>query len=381
MRARGFGFQVLARDGEARCGRLSTPHGVIETPAFMPVATYGAVRCVGPDDLCALGAQILLANTYHLHERPGEAVVAALGGLHGFTGWRGPWLTDSGGFQVTSLADRVRVDEDGVAFASALDGRRRRLTPEGALAIQEALGADVAMVLDECLPVEARGRGGDSAADPLRAREAMERSLRWAERSGRARRRGDQALFAIVHGGTSAELRRRSARATAALGFDGYAHGGLGLGEPPALRQELVAAAHEALPAAAPRYLMGLGRPQDLVAGVAAGVDLFDCVVPTRHARHGLLYTGEGVLPIRSARFRDDPRPPDEACDCPTCTRHSRAYIAHLLRAGEALGARLATLHNLRFFLHLLERARRAIAEGAFAPLARDVAERAARRV
>ena len=381
MKARGFRFELLARNGEARRGRLTTPSGVVDTPAFLPVATYGAVRGVGPDDLRGLGAQILLANTYHLHERPGEEVVARLGGLHGFTGWRGPWLTDSGGFQVTSLADRVRVDEDGVSFASALDGRRRRLTPEGALAIQEALGADVAVVLDECLPVAPRGRGGDSAADPLRARVAMERSLRWAERSARARRRGDQALFAIVHGGASPELRRRSAGATAALGFDGYAHGGLGLGEPPALRQELVAAAHEALPAEAPRHLMGLGRPEDLLAGVAAGVDLFDCVVPTRHARHGLLYTAEGVLPIRSARFRDDPRPPDETCGCPTCTRHSRAYLAHLLRAGEALGARLATLHNLRFFLALLERARRAIAEGTFDALAREVAERAARRV
>ena len=380
MRAPGFAFEVLARDGAARRGRLLTPHGVVETPAFMPVATYGAVRGVSPQELRGLGAQILLANTYHLHERPGEAVVSDLGGLHGFTGWRGPWLTDSGGYQVTSLSDRVAVDEEGVAFASALDGRKLLLTPEAAVAIQEALGADVAMVLDECLPARARRPGEPAAADPLRARAALERTLRWAERSQRARTRPDQALFGIVQGGAFPALRRVSARATAGLGFDGYAHGGLGLGEAAGLREELVAEVHAELPPEAPRYLMGLGTPQDLLAGVAAGIDLFDCVVPTRHARHGLLYTAAGVLPIKSARFRADPAPPDPSCDCPTCASHSRAYLCHLLRAGEALGARLASVHNLRFYLQLLARLREAVARGRLAEFA-GAAEAAATRL
>jgi queuine tRNA-ribosyltransferase len=361
----GFAFEILARDGPARRGRLHTPHGVVDTPAFLPVATYGAVRGVEAATLESLGAQILLANTYHLHERPGEDVVARLGGLHGFTGWGKPWLTDSGGFQVTSLAGRVRVDETGVAFASPLDGRRRLLTPERAVEVQEALGADLAVVLDECRPL---ARDADAE---LASRVAMERTLRWAERSRRAHRRPDQALFGIVQGGVSRDLRAASARALAGIGFEGYAHGGLGLGESPALRAELVAETHAALPAAAPRYLMGIGRPADLVACVAAGVDLFDCVVPTRHARHGVLFTREGALPVRNARFREDARPPEAGCDCPTCTRHSRAYIHHCLRANEMLGARLASVHNLRFTLRLLEEARAAIAAGGFAAFAR----------
>jgi queuine tRNA-ribosyltransferase len=370
VRARGFGFEVLAQDGAARAGRLSTPHGVIDTPAFMPVATFGAVRGVAPDELLALGAQVLLANAYHLHERPGEAAVAGLGGLHGFTGWRGPWATDSGGFQVTSLADRARVDEQGVAFQSPLDGRRRTLTPESAVAVQEALGADLAMVLDECLPLVGRGGAADTVQDPLRARAAMERTLRWAARAARARRRSDQALFGIVQGGASPALRRESARRTAELAFDGFAHGGLGLGEDPELRVALLAEAHAELPAAAPRYLMGLGRPEDLVAAIGAGIDLFDCVVPTRHARHGLLYTAAGVLAIRNARFRSDPAPLEPGCPCPACRAHSRAYVHHLLRAGEALGARLATLHNLHFYLRLVREARAAVAAGRFAAFA-----------
>lgn len=375
-----FAFEVRARDGEARCGRLVTPHGDVDTPAFMPVATYGAVRGVAPDELEALGAQILLANTYHLHERPGEAVVSGLGALHGFTTWRRPWLTDSGGFQVTSLADRVRVDEDGVAFISPLDGRRRVLTPESAVAVQEALGADIAVALDECRPLVPRGEAAP-VDDELRARAAMERTLRWAERCRRAQRRPDQALFGIVQGGRSPELRAESAAGTAALGFHGHAHGGLGLGETPSERVDLVRAAHAALPAAAPRYLMGLGRPEDLVDAVAAGVDLFDCVIPTRHARHGVLFTGEGLLSLKNARFAKDPEPPDPACDCPTCARYSRAYLRHLMRAGEALGARLATLHNLRFYLRLLERCREVIAAGALASLAAEVHARADSRL
>jgi queuine tRNA-ribosyltransferase len=361
----GFGFDIVAREGSARTGRLSTPHGVVDTPAFMPVATFGAVRGVAPEELEALGAQILLANTYHLHERPGEELIARLGGLHGFTAWRRPWLTDSGGFQVTSLGDRVRVDEEGAAFASPLDGRRRLLTPERAMAIQEALGPDFAVALDECLPPREPGES-EGAAD-LRVRAAMERTLRWAERCRRAHKRPDQALFGILQGGVSPALRRESARATAALGFDGYCHGGLGLGEAPAQRDAMLAEATPELPPGAPRYLMGLGRPEDLLAGVAGGVDLFDCVLPTRNGRHGFLFTRRGVLHVRSARYKDDPAPPDAGCDCPACTRHSRAYIRHLLHGGEALGARLASLHNLRFYLRLLEETREAIRAGRFA--------------
>jgi len=360
----GFGFRVTGSDGSARCGRLATPHGVVETPAFMPIATYGAVRGVSPAELLAAGAQIVLANTYHLHERPGDEVVAGLGGLHGFTGWRGPWLTDSGGYQVMSLADRAQIDEEGVTFASPLDGRRRQLTPELAIQIQERLGADITLALDECPTA-----GGAGADRGLRMQAAAERTLRWAERCRRAHTRVDQALFGIVQGGTSEAQRRHSAARTAALDFDGYAHGGLGLGEESDRRIDLVRAAHAELPAQAPRYLMGIGRPQDLVAAIDAGVDLFDCVLPTRHARHGVLYTSQGLLRLRNARFRSDPAPPDPACDCPACALHSRAYLHHLLRANEALGARLASLHNLRFYLGLLASARRAIAEGAFAGL------------
>jgi queuine tRNA-ribosyltransferase len=372
VNARGFSFTIAARDGAARAGRLATPHGVVETPAFMPVATFGAVRGVGPDDLERLGAQILLSNTYHLHERPGEDVIERAGGLHGFTGWRGPWLTDSGGYQVTSLADRVTRGEDGVAFHSPLDGARRVLTPEKAIAVQEALGTDIAMVLDECLPDAPAPDGGDAPTEGARA--AMERTLRWAARSQRARRRVDQAVFGIVQGGFAPVLRRESARATAALGFDGHAHGGLGLGEDPARREALLAVAHEELPAEAPRYLMGLGRPVDLVNAIAAGVDLFDCVLPTRNGRHGLLFTTHGTLAVRNARHRDDERPPDPACDCPTCARHSRAYLRHLLHVNEVLGSRLASLHNLRFYLRLLERCRAAIAEGRFEALRARIA-------
>ncbi len=376
MNAEGFSFRLGARDADARTGRLETPHGVVDTPAFMPVATYGAVRAVGPEELRAAGAAMLLANTFHLHERPGEDVVAALGGLHGFTGWRGPWLTDSGGYQITSLADRVRIDEQGVTFASPLDGRRRQLTPEAAVAIQEALGADVAMVLDECRPAGPGARG--DLADRAQAEAAMERSLRWAERCRKAHRRPDQALFGIVQGGVAVDLRRRSARATAELGFDGFAHGGLGLGEAAERREALLAEVHAELPAHAPRYLMGLGRPEDLVRGVERGVDLFDCVVPTRHARHGVLFTHEGVLPVKNAAFQSDGDPPDPRCDCATCALHSRGYLRHLFRAGEILAARLASVHNLRFYLRTLERAREAIAAGSFRAL-RDEVEAVAR--
>jgi queuine tRNA-ribosyltransferase len=373
----GFSFRITARDGDARRGALSTPHGVIETPAFQPVATFGAVRGLAPDELRALGAQILLSNTYHLHERPGEDVVAKAGGLHAFTGWTGPWLTDSGGYQVTSLGERAKLSEDGVAFSSPLDGRRRLLSPERTIAIQEALGADIAMTLDECRPIE----GDAAASDAPAARAAMERTLRWAQRCRAAQHRSDQALFGIVQGGASPRLRRESARATAALDFDGYAHGGLGLGEDDALREDMIATVHEELPADAPRYLMGLGRPEDLVNAIALGIDLFDCVVPTRNGRHGILFTSEGILVVRNARFKSDFSPPDPACDCPTCARYSRAYLRHLLHANEALGARLASAHNLRFYFKLLAEARDAITQGRFDALRSEILEVSQRRV
>jgi queuine tRNA-ribosyltransferase len=327
------------------------------------------VRGIAPAELAEIGAEILLANTYHLHERPGEEVVEQLGGLHGFSGWRGPWLTDSGGFQVTSLADLLEIDEEGVSFRSPVDGRRRFLSPERAVEVQHALGSDIAMVLDECRPLPESEESGS-----VRAQAAADRTLRWAERSLRAHRRPDQALFGIVQGGGSEALRRASARATAGLGFDGYAHGGLGLGELRERRAELVTAVHAELPPAAPRYLMGLGRPLDLLDAVAAGVDLFDCVLPTRNGRHGLLFTGSGLVRIRNARFRSDDAPPDPACDCATCRNHSRGYLRHLLQLNEALGARLASLHNLRFTLRLLEDSREAIAAGRFEAFRKDLA-------
>lgn len=369
----GFAFEVIERDGDARTGRLLTPHGVVDTPAFMPVATYGAVRGVAASELEQLGSQILLSNTYHLEERPGSGVIAGLGGLHSFTGWRRPWLTDSGGYQVTSLAHKLQLDEQGVTFASPIDGRRRLLTPEGAIKSQENLGSDIAMVLDECVPKD------PSDGSTARLRSAAERTMRWAERSAQARQRADQAVFGIVQGGTDPALRAWSASALVGLGFEGFAHGGLGLGEEPDQRIDMVAVANAVIPAAAPRYLMGLGYPADLVNGVAAGVDLFDCVIPSRHGRHGVLFTGLGVLQIRNAQFRDDPEPPDADCDCPTCARHSRAYLRHLFQTREALGARLATVHNLRFYMRLLERVRAAIAEGTFAALMSHINEVPAR--
>jgi queuine tRNA-ribosyltransferase len=344
----------------------------------MPVATYGAVRGISVNELAEAGAQILLSNTYHLHERPGEETVEALGGLHGFTGWSGPWLTDSGGFQVTSLSDRAKIDEDGVTFASPLDGRRRKLSPENVIRIQEALGSDVAMVLDECIPIQ---DGADGRTDTRAMERAMERTLRWAVRAQKARQRSSQAVFAIVQGGASIELRRQSADATAQLDFEGYAHGGLGLGESREERRAAVATANELLPQDRPRYLMGLGRPIDLLDGVAAGVDLFDCVVPTRNGRHGLLFTSEGTLSLRNAAWARDDGPPDPACACPACRQHSRGYLRHLIKTGEALGSRLAALHNLTYYLNLLTRARTAIEAGRVDALHREIDEISERRV
>jgi len=393
MKAEGFGFEVVAEDGHARSARFGTPHGVIETPTFMPVATFGAVRGISAEELAGAGAQILLSNTYHLHERPGEETIEALGGLHGFTGWSGPWLTDSGGFQVTSLSDRAKIDEDGVTFTSPLDGRRRSLTPESAIAIQEALGSDIAMVLDECIPIAEDAaetdskEGGDGPGtagqrtDAAELERAMQRTLRWAERSLAARTRKSQAVFAIVQGGASEAMRASSAEATAQLEFDGFAHGGLGLGETREERRVAVEVSNALLPPDRPRYLMGLGRPLDLLDGVAAGVDLFDCVVPTRNGRHGLLFTSQGTLSLRNAAFERDDGPIDPECACPACRHHSRGYLRHLIKTGETLGPRLTALHNLTYYLNLLTRARRAIQDGAFSILHAEVEEIANRRI
>jgi queuine tRNA-ribosyltransferase len=355
-------FALHARDGAARAGRFDTAHGALETPAFLPVGTHGAVRGLAPDELRAVGVQGVLANTYHLHLRPGEDVVARLGGLQRFMGWDGPILTDSGGFQIHSLDHLCQRSEEGVRFTSPLDGSRHFLSPELAIAVQEALGADLVVALDEFEPIAAEPSGAGAG----RARELLERTLRWARRSRDAHRRADQLLFGISQGGGFAALRAESAARTAELGFGAFAIGGLGVGEPPELRAELVEVTLAALPEAAPRYLMGIGLPEDLVAAVERGVDLFDCVIPTRHGRHGAAFARGGRLQLRNARFRDDPEPLDPGCDCPVCRRHSRAYLRHLVVSGEMLGARLLSLHNVAFYQRLLREMREAIAGARF---------------
>ncbi len=355
-------FEVLARDrtSGARTGRLHTPHGIVATPAFMPVATYGAVKGIHARELEALGAQIVLANAYHLWERPGAERIERLGGLHAFMGWYGPILTDSGGYQVMSLADRCRVDDEGVTLRSPVDGRARRLTPERVVAIQAALGVDVAMVLDECVAYPAP----ESAV-----RRAAERSLRWAERALAGADALAGGLFGIVQGGALEQLRAEQAEALAALPFDGYAVGGLSVGESKEQTWAALAAATGALPEERPRYVMGMGTPEDLVRAVAHGVDLFDCVMPTRHARNGVAFTHAGPLTIRHARYADDPSPLDPACGCPTCRRYGRAYLRHLKLRGEMLAGVLLTLHNLWHYLDTMRGIRQAIAAGTFAEL------------
>jgi queuine tRNA-ribosyltransferase len=365
-----FAFELVGRDGGARRGRLHLAHGVVETPAFMPVGTRGAVKAVTIDRVRELGAEILLANTYHLHVRPGDERIARLGGLHAFMGWEGPILTDSGGYQVFSLADRRRITEEGVIFRSHLDGRPLSLTPESAVDIQARLGSDVAMALDECSswPVSA-GEAG----------QAMERTLRWAAR-GRTRFEAlsgsghpglvvstpGQAQFGIVQGSTFKELRDRSVAGTVRLGFEAYAVGGLSVGEPVQTMYDVVAHTAAQLPETAPRYLMGTGTPVDLVESVARGIDLFDCVLPTRNARNGQLFTRDGTIAIRNARYAEDARPPDPGCTCPTCRRHSRAYLRHLFMAGEMSASTLNTLHNLHFYLDTMRAIRKAIEFGNF---------------
>lgn len=347
--------------GRARLGTLVTSHGAVETPQFMPVGTQGAVKALTPADLRQTGTQILLANTYHLSLRPGEQRIERLGGLHRFMAWDGPILTDSGGYQVFSLGHLRTVDDDGVTFASHLDGSPHRLTPESAIAIQEALGSDIAMVLDHLV-------GADMAIRQVR--DAMERTHSWAARSLEARSRADQAVFGIVQGGIDAALRSESARAIAALPFDGIAIGGLSVGESKgemADALEVVAGAMGDDPR--PRYLMGVGAPDDFFVAIEHGVDLFDCVLPTRLARHGQLWTSEGRLRLGHAALLDDPQPVDRACRCETCRDYSRAYLAHLFRAGELLAHRLTSIHNLTYTLDLMEAIRRGLRDGGYQAL------------
>ena len=378
-----FSFRVTHRHGAARRGELQTPHGTIETPAFMPVGTRGAVKGVTARQLEELGAQIILGNTYHLYLKPGGALIARCGGLHRFMGWDRPILTDSGGYQIFSLASMRRIREDGAEFRSHLDGSLHHLTPERATEIQAQLGSDIAMVLDECIATPA-------GADP--AREAMERSVRWARRSRERFLRlreapGDvavtnpgQAQFGIVQGATHLDLRSESVQATVAIGFEAYAIGGLSVGEPPEVMYEVVAHTAPQLPEERPRYLMGSGMPDDLIEGVARGIDLFDCVLPTRNARNGQLFTREGPLSIKNARFAEDTAPLDTGCGCYTCSRFSRAYLRHLFMAGEITGSTLNTVHNLYFYLDTMRRIREAILFGTFEKLRQEFRQTYSRR-
>jgi queuine tRNA-ribosyltransferase len=354
-------WKSVAIDGAARTGVLATPHGEVRTPAFMPVGTRAAVKAVDTDDLLAVGAEIILANTYHLMLRPGAALIADLGGLHGFMSWEGPILTDSGGFQIFSLDPDI--GEEGAVFTSIYDGARVELTPEAAVAIQEQLGPDIAMALDVCVGLPAPRE---------RVETEMRRTLRWAERGIRAHRRSDQSLFGIVQGGVDLDLRAESARETAALGFDGFGIGGLSVGEPAQERNAALEAAVGELPDDKPRYVMGLGDTEGLLDAIARGADMFDCVIPTRLARHGRALSRHGDFNVNRVDFATDDRPIDSECRCLTCSRYSRAYLRHLVRMSELSAHRLLTIHNLAYVLDLVDGAAEAIEEGRFTDFVRD---------
>lgn len=350
-------FSVSATDGAARRGVLEFERGTIDTPAFMPVGTYGTVKGLTPEELAGLGAEVILGNTFHLMLRPGTGIIRAHGGLHGFMHWERPILTDSGGFQVFSLAGMRELDEDGVRFRSPVNGDPVFLSPEVSMQVQRDLGSDIVMAFDECTPYP---------ADESTARESMELSLRWGRRSRDAHGDSPAALFGIVQGGMHPELRLESLEGTVATGFDGYAIGGVSVGEPPPERARVLDTLCAALPADRPRYLMGVGTPEDIVDAVRRGVDMFDCVLPTRNARNGHLFTSRGDVRIRNTRWREDTGPLDPACSCYTCRHYSLAYLAHLERCGEMLFGRLATIHNLHFYLRLMADMRAAIATGGF---------------
>lgn len=373
-----FRFAVEARDGSARAGVLQLPHGTVTTPTFMPVGTQGTVRALSPRDLRGAGVQMVLANTYHLHVRPGEEVVASLGGLHRFMAWPHPILTDSGGFQVFSLEGSRRVDEDGVSFQSHVDGSRRHITPERAMEIQWTLGPDVAMAFDHVVP---------GTADRDAARDALDRTTRWLvrcrdrHRDLRADHPGRQTLWPIVQGGVYPDLRRDALQQILDLDdWTGVAVGGLAVGEAKTDTRRILDALAPSLPADVPRYLMGVGFPDDMLAAIATGVDLFDCVAPTRNGRNGSAFTSDGPLRIRNAALRTDAAPLDADCDCETCTMYSRGYLRHLFIADELLGLRLLSLHNVRFLVRLAETARARVAEGTFAAWHRDWLDRYQRK-
>jgi queuine tRNA-ribosyltransferase len=359
-------FKLTATDGAARCGVLETAHGVIDTPVFMPVGTYGAVKGMDPVELRGLGAQIVLGNTFHLWLRPGLEVIGVHGGLHRFMGWDGPILTDSGGFQVFSLGDMRKISEEGVKFQSPVNGDACFLTPEESMRIQRVLNSDIVMAFDECTA---------HPATYEQARDSMQLSMRWAARSKQAHAGNANALFGIVQGGMFEDLRDESLAALAAIGFDGYAIGGLSVGEPKPDMLRILCHTAPRLPADRPRYLMGVGTPADIVAAVSAGIDMFDCVLPTRNARNGWLYTRHGVIKLRNARYRDDLAPLDADCACHTCRNFTRAYLHHLQRVNEMLGARLNTLHNLHYYQELMRGLRAAIGAGRLAEFAAEVTQ------
>lgn len=356
MREKGpFKFELLGGDtnSRARLGRIRTLHGSIDTPAFMPVGTQGTVKAMTPEDLVRMGAEVILSNAYHLFLRPGHKLINELGGLHRFMGWDGPILTDSGGYQVFSLSNLTRVTEEGVLFQSPLDGGRKHLfTPELSIEVQEALGVDLVMVFDECIPYP--------ATDEY-ILESTERTTRWARRCLEARSGNDYGLFGIVQGGMNSKYREMSAMSLVDLNFDGYALGGLSVGEKADIRNRMVGESIDFLPAVKPRYLMGVGTPEDIIEAILRGVDLFDCVLPTRNARNGTLFTWKGKISIKNAQFATDPAPIDPDCSCPTCLSYSRAYLRHLFQAGEILASRLNTLHNLHFYLDFIRQIRHAI--------------------
>ena len=359
-------FELISTDNHARRGRLRFDRGTVETPAFMPVGTYGTVKAMTPEELIELGAQIILGNTFHLMLRPGTEIIRKHGDLHDFMHWQGPILTDSGGFQVFSLAKMRKITEQGVVFQSPVDGARIELTPERSMQVQRELGSDIVMIFDECTPYPATREETEAS---------MQLSLRWAERSKQAHQGNSSALFGIVQGGVYADLREQSATALSALGFDGFAIGGLSVGEPDDERNHILDCTMPHLPWNQPRYLMGVGKPEDIVEAVRRGVDMFDCVIPTRNARTGFLYTREGILRIRNSRYQDDTRPVDENCSCYTCRHYSRSYLRHLDKCGEILGSRLNTIHNLHYYQDLMRAIREAIDAGRFDQFAADFYE------
>jgi queuine tRNA-ribosyltransferase len=352
-----FLFQLLAKDPltQARLGRIETPHGFFPTPAFLPVGTQGTVKSLTPEELVEMGVEGVLANTYHLYLRPGHEVIGRLGGLHSFMHWGKPILTDSGGYQIFSLGDLRKISEEGVAFQSHLDGSLHSLSPERVIEIQRALGSDIAMVLDECIPYP-------SPYDYVKS--STQRTTRWAERCLRARREDDPALFAIVQGGMHPDLRKESARDLTQMDFQGFAVGGLSVGEPKSLMLEILETTLPLLPEDAPRYVMGVGTPEDILDAVMLGVDLFDCVLPTRNARNGTLFTSAGKISIKQAQYAEDNRPIDETCSCYTCRHYSRAYLRHLYMAKEILSSRLNTIHNIFYYIVLMKEIREAIRKG-----------------